>query len=868
MNFISMSKKKKKKSIGKKIAKWSFSILLFLLIALISIPYLFKDKIVQMVSNTINNKVNAKVTFKETNLSLLKHFPLASLTVNDVVVANKAPFVGDTLFRAKELSLDLKITELFKKPDETLEIKEIYSSNGQVNIIFNKDGLGNYDIAKKKETTVNESSNSSFTFNINAYQLNNIDFNYVDRATKTKLSIDSIYHTGKGNFKEDIFNLDTKSTGFLSFSLDKTNFANRIKIALDAILEIDLKHAKYTFKKNTGYINQLPLAFDGFIQLLEESQLYNLHFKTPTSSFKNALALVPKQYSGNLETLQTKGSFDIEGILKGNLSETTIPSFLISINSKDAMFKYADLPKAVKNIAINAQIINKTGLVKDTYVAMRKLDFKIDEDAFSANGNIKHLTTNPKIDFSANGTINLENIAKVYPTLEKEFAGILTANVTTSFDMNAIEKKSYEKIKNSGTIAVTNFKYDSKDVANPFFIDRTKIAFNPKSIKLKEFKAKTGTSDVSVEGNIDNFYGFIFKNEVLKGNFNLNSNNFKISDFLTNSATEDDKDTTSSLKIPAFLDCKFSAKAKTVVYDNINLKNVSGNLYIHDETVDLKNLNSDVFGGNIAFSGAVTTKEKTPNFKMSLDLNQLNISESFSNLEMLSSIAPIANTIGGKINSKVNLSGSLKEDMTPNLTSISGDLFGKLVNPKLSANNSKVLSLLGNKLNFLDPKKLNLDGINAFFSFKNGEVTVKPIPLTYKDIKIEVGGKHGFDNAMNYNITFDVPVKYLGSEVTGLLAKLTPKDAANIKTIPVKGVLGGSFSNPTFSSNLKDATSSLVKDLIEKQKNSLLNKGKNKLLDLIGSKKDSTKKADVKDKVKDVLGGLFGKKKKDNKKKN
>ena len=839
-----MSKKKKKQSIGKKILKWFSITCLVLLIALIAIPYLFKDKIVAMVTKTINNNINATVAFKNSDLSLIRHFPLASLTVDDVSVANKAPFLGDTLYNAKKLSLDMKITELFKKPDESIEIKNVTSENGTINIIFNTDGKGNFDIAKKETTTVNSTPKSSFSFNINEYQLGNIDFNYIDRSTKMNLSVDSIYHSGKGNFKEDIFNLDTKSIGFLSFSSDQTNFINNVKVSLDAILEIDLKNSKYTFKENTGYINQLPLAFDGFIQLVEENQLYDIHFKTPTSSFKNALALIPTQYSGNLKTLQTKGNFDLEGTVKGTLSETTIPKFNINISSKNAMFKYADLPKSVQNININSQIINATGYTKDTYVAINTLNFKVDEDEFSANGNIKKITTNPQIDFNAKGTINLANISKVYPiSLENELSGILTANVAANFDMNAIEKKNYQKIKNSGTIGVNNFKYDSKDVANPFYIDETKISFNTKSIQLKEFKAKTGGSDLAIKGQIDNFYGFIFKDEVLKGNFNLNSNNFKVSDFLTQSEKTDKKDTSLNLKIPAFLDCKFSANAKNVVYDNMNMKNVSGDLYIHDETVDLKNLKSDVFGGNIAFSGNVSTKEKTPKFEMSLDLNKLNISESFGTLEMLKSIAPIAETIGGKINSKINLSGVLKDDFTPNLSTISGDLFGKLLEPKLNSKNSKVLNILGDKVDFIDVNKLNLDGINAYFSFKNGQVTVKPIPFNYKDINIEVGGTHNFENTMNYDIVFDVPVKYLGTDVTNLISKLTPKDAADIKNIPVKATLTGSFGSPKFSSNIKDATSNLMKNLIEKQKQSLIDQGK--------------------DKVKDVLGGLFGKKKKD-----
>lgn len=870
-----MNKEKKKKSFGKRIAMWSISILLLVVIGLVSIPFLFKDKIVQMVSNTIHNHINATVTFKEVDVSLFKKFPLASITVADITVLNKAPFLGDTLYNAQELNLSMNITELFKKEEEVIALKSIASKNGQLTIIFNKENIGNYDIAIKRETPENvEITNDSFSFDIEEYALENMSFKYIDQNSMIKMYLENINHTGKGNFAKDILDLETNSKANLSLDLDHVNYINNVPISLDAILEIDLKNSIYTFKENKGIINQLPLAFNGFIQLEDENQVYDLNFKTPTSSFKNLLALLPKQYSGNLETIKTEGNFDLKGTVKGVLSATTIPAFDISFSSTNALFKYDDLPKAVKNIHIDATIINKTGNTADTQINIDKLNFKIDEDVFVANGNLADLTTNPKINLTAKGIINLANLDKVYPILLKDkLTGILNADVTTNFDMNSIENGKYQNVKNTGLIKVTDFKYDSEDVANPFYIYKTAISFDSNTIKLNEFDAKTGSSDIGINGNLNNFYGFIFNKEVLKGSFNLKSNTFKISDFLTTDAKQEEKTTTAALKIPAFLDCTFNAVAKKVVYDNINLTNVSGIIYVKDEAVHLENLQSNLFGGKIGFDGEVSTKEKAPTFKIDLKLDALSIAESFGNLEMLKAIAPIAKTIEGNINSTLQVSGNLDKDMVPNLKTITGDLFGQLLNTKLKPTNSKALSLLGDKVAFLDAEKLNLDKISGFFSFKDGLVTVKPILFQYKDIGIKIGGKHGFDKTINYDIVFDVPLKYLGAEVASLLSSLAPKDAAALKSVPVKATLTGSFTNPSVATNIKDATSNLVKSLIEKQKQHLLTQGKDKITDLLelsNKPKDSTKttsKDNATDKIKNVLGGLFGKKKKDTLKK-
>ena len=53
--------------------------------------------------------------------------------------------------------------------------------------------------------------------------------------------------------------------------------------------------------------------------------MYDLYFQTPTSSFKNLLAILPSQYAGNLETIKTEGDFQTTGLVKGLLSKLSKP---------------------------------------------------------------------------------------------------------------------------------------------------------------------------------------------------------------------------------------------------------------------------------------------------------------------------------------------------------------------------------------------------------------------------------------------------------------------------------------------------------------------------------------------------------------
>jgi len=823
--------------------------LLIFAIALVVTPFLFKGKIKELVLQSINKNVDAVVAFNAIDLSLLKNFPKATVIIDDLSIINKAPFENDTLFYSETFTLKMSIAALFKETGKPMGIDAFSIENAKMSVIFNKDGLANYDIALKDKNERDSIENKDFTLNFQQYNIKNLRFTYFDEASKMSVILDSINHEGSGDFKNKILDLDTKSTAKLAVSIAKKNYFKNVALSLDAVLGLDLEKFKYTFKENEALVNLLPIEFDGFIQITDAGQVYDMKFKTPTSSFKNFLGLIPKMYSGKLNEVKTSGDFKVNGVVKGTYAEKTIPAFDIEIMSNNASFQYPNLPKSVKNIVIDSRILNKTGIFNDTYVNFDKLSFTIDKDVFSAKATIQNIAKNPLINAELKGIINLANVAKAYPIkLEKPLTGILKAAMVTRFDMKSVEASQYQNIQNTGTINVTDFNYESKEMAKPFKIKQAAIAFNPKEIRLNKFDGETGNSDFKVTGSLDNFYGFLFKDQMLKGNFDMTSHQFEVADFMeTKTDTTSTKTSKEALKIPSFLDVTIVAKATTVVYDNLNLKEVSGNLVIKDEAVSLSNLKMNVFGGQIALSGKVSTKEITPKFKMDLDLNALNISESFTQLAMLKAIAPIANVVIGKLNSTIKLSGDLTNNLTPDLKSISGNLMGQLLDSKLSPSNSQLLTALSSNVKFIDLEKLNLDALKMALTFKDGKVEIKPFTLKYQDINVEVAGSHGFDQSMAYNLKFDVPAKYLGAEVNNLISKLKSAEATKIEKFPINAILSGSFANPKVSTDMKQATTNLVTQLVEMQKGKLIHQATEALGNLIPGKTkvDTTKTKSV-----------------------
>ena len=861
---------------------------LILLALLIAIPFAFQGKIKDMVENLMNANLNAKVEFSDVSLSFIRSFPQAHVTVKDLVITNFKPFEGETFVTAKNIAFDLSIKELFKNTDEDSIVVNSISIDEAL-LTLKTDALGNtnYDITKENENAqASPDSSSGFAFDIKDYSISKSALTYIDEKSNTQIYITQLNHSGNGTFSGVESQLDTQTDANVSISIDSTQYLNQNKIKLDALIGMNLQEQKYTFMENRASINHLPLVFDGYVQMIEGGQDIDITFENPESSFKDFLAVIPETYSKNIENVETSGDFKVKGIVKGKISEETIPTLDINISSNNASFKYPDLPKRVSNITINTAIKNTTGNIDDTFIDIKTLNFKVDDAVFKSNAVIKNLTKNMLINANIDGTLNLGNITKAYPIdFDKELSGILKAKLNTSFDMNAIETNAYDRIKNNGSVGLSDFIFSSEDIVNPIQINTADMTFNPGNVKLNSFDAKTGTSDFKATGTIKNLLGFLLSDKKLQGNFNLNSNNFAVSDFMIEDETKsnDSHKTTSaseSLKIPDFLDCTINAKANAVIYDNLTLTDVNGTLLIKDQEANLQHLTSNLFNGVLALTGKVSTKTDAPVFDLNIKAKGFDISQSFQSLELLQNLAPIAKAFQGKLNTVIKLQGTLGRDFTPNLNSVSGDAFVELLTTSINKNESSILSTLDGTLNFIDFSQLDLKDLKAKLDFSNGQVNIKPFDLKYEDIAIVVSGSHGFDKTINYNAVFDVPAKYLGSEVNQLLGKISDPEANKI-TIPVTANITGSYASPKIQTDLTSGVSNLTEQLIEIEKQKLINKGKDQFNNLLGGflgdsknetirdsttvKTDSTKTTTtntVTEDAKNILDGLLNNKKK------
>lgn len=130
----------------KKIVKVTSITLCVILVVLMVAPLAFKGKIESLIKSEGNKLLNAQFDFESLDISLIKNFPQASVSLNDFYLKGVGSFDQDTLVYAGELTAAVNLMSLFG--DQGYEISKVVVDDTRLKAIVLEDGQVNWDIMK------------------------------------------------------------------------------------------------------------------------------------------------------------------------------------------------------------------------------------------------------------------------------------------------------------------------------------------------------------------------------------------------------------------------------------------------------------------------------------------------------------------------------------------------------------------------------------------------------------------------------------------------------------------------------------------------------------------------------------------------
>jgi hypothetical protein len=498
-------------------------LLVLVVAAAFILPIVFKDDIKVAIDKEIAKNINADVLFDvdKFDLTIFKNFPNITAEVKDLGVFNRAPFEGVPLFIVDEVDVEINLKDILF--GDQLRVKGISMIRPQITIKVLKDGQANYDITfpSTDSVTVTTQESSSFSFGIDHWQIIDGLLIYDDQSLPFSTTLRGLNHSGSGDFNEKEFDLTTNSVvDSLTVIYDGVEYLTNKRAELDAIIGISENYSHYTFKENTTKINDFVMSAEGWFKMNEKDYDMDLAFKSPENSFKSLLSLVPGIYTKDFGNIETKGDLSFTGFAKGVYSDTQMPAFNIALNVNDAMFKYPDLPTAISNIAMDLLIDNKTGIIENTVVDLKKLHLDFGSNPVDARLLIENLQ-----DYRMNGnlkaSLNLSELSQMFPMEGLEMKG--------QFSINASAKGVYDSLKkiipaidasmalSKGFIKSSEFPLPLEDLHFSTSINNTSGNMAETMIAIKDFGMLMDGEKFTADLNVQNLNDYTWDAKVNGG---------------------------------------------------------------------------------------------------------------------------------------------------------------------------------------------------------------------------------------------------------------------------------------------------------------------------------------------------------------
>jgi len=829
-----------------------------ILLLLILTPVLFRSKIERVVKEKVNSQIQAKVDWSGFSLTFFRGFPDLSINLHQVSVVGEGSFAGDTLAGFQRFELRVNPLGALKK---NMVVKSILIEYPLINGIVLEDGEANWDITGESSGEEEETgaSGSSMNLSLKRFAITGGRIYYTDHPADMTASLEGFNLEIRGDLSLEQTELKISSEiERINMKMGGICYLKDGVLNLDLLLAANMLENRYTVKDNLITLNGLSLGIEGDVVLMDEGAMQlDLKYFSRETSFRTLLSMVPAVYLQDFSSLKTEGSMQLSGTISGTMQDSVMPDATMNLKVKDGYFSYPDLPKDVSDVQILVNVDYRGADMDASRIDVEQFHLLMGGNPFDLSLKLDHPVSDMHVSGRAEGLIDFASIKDIVPMEDISLDGRLETDMSWDTRMSYIDQEQYELVDMKGSLLVEGMSVEVPDIPVPVIIEEMNMQFSPKVVELTTLDARMGSSDLHMDGELENFIPYVFKGQTVSGRLNVSSSLLDVNELLPAGDVSGTKVVSDTLvpvppdslakpfniKIPLNIDFSTSLKMHRVEYENIIVENIRGEMRIIEGVAGLDQLRMDMIDGSMTTSGWIDTRGEFAESDFSVAMQNVDITSATESFVTLGKLAPMAGYCQGRANVDMHYHSLMDRTLTPLFESI--DATGHVYTKGLQFYNLEKFvrfsDLLKNeKFNDMAPDEVNLS-----FTVVDGRVIFAPFQMDVEHSRMIVSGSHGIDLTMDYTMDMQIARADLGTGANDLMQGITLlASGAGLKIpqsdyIKVKFNIGGTFNHPTvttdLSGNLKSAGET-IQSLVEERVTSEVEKVEEQVRDEAGER--------------------------------
>ena len=489
-----------------------FALPIMLLAIALSILYLKQDELIQAEIAALNKGYKGKIEIAETHLRPFANFPYISIKIDHVSILESKDSSAEKLLKVEDIYTGFNIWDILKG---NFDIKNLLIENGELNLIFHKDGSLN--IQNALQTNKETSGTSPMDIHLKNIQLRNIDLHKLDEATN--VDVETFIYYAKGGFQTagDLINahIDTEFELNIVDNGDST-YIKRKHFEFHTDLSLNDKTGKLIFQPSGIRMEHGDFDIEGSIDLKNDVDL-DLKIKGSKPNFDMLIAFAPQNLIPVLERYKNAGKIYFNAVVKGPTLHGIMPFIDVRFGASEAFLENTKARKRINDMGFKGHFTNGAERnLQTTEFSLTGMTARLETGRFLGSILVKNFTQ-PEVDMRLNADFNIGFLAKFLNLEDVEAEG--SAQLEMRFH-DIIDLERPELALNDlnqayfSELSIKDFSLSSSELPAALENLNLHLIMNGKKAELDLFDMKFGRSDLSITGHLSDLPAIIHHTDI------------------------------------------------------------------------------------------------------------------------------------------------------------------------------------------------------------------------------------------------------------------------------------------------------------------------------------------------------------------
>lgn len=725
--------------------------------AAVGIAYLYEDELKAYAVEQLNAQLATEVDIEDIQLSLLQRFPSASVEFTEVVMkGNHTEQESDTLLYASSILMKFNVWDLW---DENYRVKEIEVSKAELNVYVAEDGTDNFHVFKPLQDSLDD----TFEFELENIWLQETDVRYVSLTNGTTVEFLANNINLDGQFSQSQFDLQNNSDIYMKelTAADFTYVTNR-NVNMDVNLHVNYDTQEYLINRGGVAVEDMNFDVTGKVTGTADYTDCDLTINGNQLHLQSLASILPDHVRKKLTAYHSSGVLDMNATIVGAVSPQHTPDIKATFGISNGSATETGTNITLNNIQLAGTYHNR--------MEGREENLDIPTCSASLKGKPLELSvsvtnfSDPFISFKAKGDVDLAEVQK-FTRIEsvEHMAGDAQFDIGFKGKLDQLNNynQHFNEVKMHGSVAAQQAELRLNDSPITYQLDSADGQF-VKNVLTVNATGMAGSSHVSAQGVVQNLLNYLFFQEPLAIDAQIDADHVDLPEFIKDSEKPVDSDHATNVNFNVNL------AAREVSYGKFNATDLKSVFTWQNKVLIAKNVSFHSAGGSV--SGNLELDMNSNEYPMvsNAQFTNIAIDQVFHQFNDFSQSFITEDQLKGTANAQISFKGNLDKNyrvLQKSVESVAdieinnGQLVGQQALMDIAdymRESAYTKVLLNNHIDDFEErmKRVQFDQLKNQITVSNGRVHVPEMDIKSDALDIALSGDHSFTNEIDYRFNF------------------------------------------------------------------------------------------------------------------